>query len=94
MISGDYAVQNTALFLGLAVCGLSGRRVAHRRTWSLRCTACLELCRDLERIFCPQCGNSGTLRRVGVEHMVRIKTGKDGVARPVTEERLILARNF
>lgn len=94
IISGDFAVQNTALSLGIPVCGLSGRRVAHRRTWALRCTACMELCRDQERVFCPSCGNSGTLRRVGVEHVVRIRTDAAGVSHHETEERLILARNF
>lgn len=34
--------------------------------WVLKCHACYKVTTDVGRIFCPNCGNGGTLRKVAV----------------------------
>lgn len=34
--------------------------------WVLKCHACYEVTKEAGRIFCPKCGNGGTLRKVAV----------------------------
>jgi hypothetical protein len=34
--------------------------------WILKCHACFAVTAEIGRIFCPKCGNGGTLRKVAV----------------------------
>jgi RNA-binding protein NOB1 len=34
--------------------------------WILKCHACYTVTAEIGRIFCPKCGNGGTLRKVAV----------------------------
>lgn len=34
--------------------------------WILKCHACFTVTAEIGRIFCPKCGNGGTLRKVAV----------------------------
>lgn len=34
--------------------------------WVLKCHACQNVTAEIGRIFCPKCGNGGTLRKVAV----------------------------
>lgn len=34
--------------------------------WILKCHACYTVTGEIGRIFCPKCGNGGTLRKVAV----------------------------
>lgn len=40
VLTGDFAMQNVALQMGLNVLGSGGKRVREVRTWVLRCHAC------------------------------------------------------
>jgi RNA-binding protein NOB1 len=61
-MTGDYAVQNVLLQMGLNLVGLEGQKIKQVRSWVLRCHACFKICKDSEKKFCPQCGNATLLR--------------------------------
>ncbi|KAK4049752.1 20S-pre-rRNA D-site endonuclease nob1 [Microbotryomycetes sp. JL221] len=62
VLTGDFAMQNVALQMGLNVFGSGGKRVRQVRTWVLRCHACFKLCKDPEKRFCPSCGGPTLIR--------------------------------
>ncbi|KAK4052171.1 20S-pre-rRNA D-site endonuclease nob1 [Microbotryomycetes sp. JL201] len=62
VLTGDFAMQNVALQMGLNVFGSGGKRVREVRTWVLRCHACFKLCKDPEKRFCPSCGGPTLIR--------------------------------
>ena len=76
-MSGDFAVQNILLGMGLGLVGEGGRRISKVRSWVLRCHSCFKcvektnsheslnlcrICRDSTKRFCPSCGNHSLLR--------------------------------
>jgi len=82
-LTGDFPMQNVMLQMGLKLLAPDGQRVKELHQWSLRCEACSFVTKQMGRVFCPQCGNMNTLKRVqvevddeGVEHVV-------GRARPI-----------
>ncbi|KAJ1027652.1 hypothetical protein NDA16_001991 [Ustilago loliicola] len=64
-ITGDFAVQNVLLQMGLSLVGVHGSRVRAVKSFVLRCHACMKVCKDVEKKFCPVCGNA-TLTKVAV----------------------------
>uniref|UniRef100_A0A8C4PZ00 RNA-binding protein NOB1 n=1 Tax=Eptatretus burgeri TaxID=7764 RepID=A0A8C4PZ00_EPTBU len=70
-LTTDFAMQNVLLNLGLSVMSVTGLRVREARTFTLRCFACFTLTWDMQKQFCPRCGNA-TLKRVPVSR------GSDG----------------
>jgi RNA-binding protein NOB1 len=64
-ITGDFAVQNVLLQMGLSLIGVNGARIRSVKSFVLRCHACMKVCKDMEKRFCPTCGNA-TLTKVGV----------------------------
>ncbi|GAA5924178.1 rRNA-binding endoribonuclease [Sporobolomyces koalae] len=62
VLTGDFAMQNVGLQMGLNVLGSGGKRVKEVRTWVLRCHACFKLCKNPEKRFCPSCGGPTLLR--------------------------------
>ncbi|GAA5850995.1 hypothetical protein JCM5353_007176 [Sporobolomyces roseus] len=62
LLTGDFAMQNVGLQMGLNVLGSGGKRVKEVRTWVLRCHACFKLCKNPEKRFCPSCGGPTLLR--------------------------------
>ncbi|KAK7207854.1 Nin one binding Zn-ribbon like-domain-containing protein [Myxozyma melibiosi] len=67
MASGDFAMQNVALQIGLNVINpQSGYQIKKIRSWMLRCHACFFLTPpptgDKPRQFCPRCGGATLLR--------------------------------
>lgn len=61
-MTGDYAVQNVLLGMGLGLVGEAGKRISKVRSWVLRCHACFKLCKDSSKRFCPSCGNASLMR--------------------------------
>lgn len=61
-MTGDYAVQNVLLGMGLGLVGEGGKRISKVRSWVLRCHACFKLCKDNGKRFCPSCGNATLMR--------------------------------
>lgn len=69
--TGDYAMQNVILQMGLRLTTPDGMRVSELRRWVLRCHACGDVTKQTTRVFCAKCGNA-TLQKV--QHTV----GADG----------------
>lgn len=61
-MTGDFAVQNVLLQMGLSLVGIDGTRIERVKSWVLRCHACGKICKDAERKFCSSCGNATLLR--------------------------------
>ncbi|KAK0542864.1 20S-pre-rRNA D-site endonuclease nob1 [Tilletia horrida] len=75
-MTADYAVQNVLLQMGLSLVSADGMRITKVKSWVLRCHACFKICKDMERKFCPSCGNA-TLLRTAVSTSAS-GAGKDG----------------
>lgn len=78
LASGDFAVQNVALQLGMNLMNtMSGLQIRRLRNYMLRCHACFALVPipkdNTPKHFCPSCGGA-TLRRIAVS--VNSETGK------------------
>ncbi|KAK2439038.1 RNA-binding NOB1 protein [Trifolium repens] len=65
-ITGDFAMQNVLLQMGLRLVAPGGSQVHELHRWILKCHACFAVTAEIGRIFCPKCGNGGTLRKVAV----------------------------
>jgi len=74
VLTGDYAMQNVALQIGLNVLGVGGKRIRDVKTFILRCYGCFKLCKDPTRKFCPTCGGA-TLTRVSITYTPSSPTG-------------------
>lgn len=74
-MTGDYAVQNVLLQMGMSLVGIDGQRIKQVKSWVLRCHACFKICKDSQRTFCPQCGNP-TLMRTSVTSTAPEASGK------------------
>ena len=83
VVTADYAMQNVILQMGLKLIAPDGMRIQHLRRWVLRCHACNEITRALDRVFCPKCGNQ-TLQKV--EHTVT----RDGVEQFGVRKKFVL----
>ncbi|KAL3499355.1 hypothetical protein ACH5RR_038448 [Cinchona calisaya] len=65
-VTSDYAMQNVLLQMGLRLLAPGGMQIRELHRWVLKCHACYKVTTDIGRIFCPNCGNGGTLRKVAV----------------------------
>jgi RNA-binding protein NOB1 len=74
--TGDYAMQNVILQMGLRLTTPDGMRVSELRRWVLRCHACGDVTKQTTRVFCAKCGNA-TLQKV--QHTVG-RTGRSSSA--------------
>lgn len=52
--------------------------------WVLRCHACYKVTQEIGKIFCPKCGNGGTLRKVSVT------VGENGITMASRRPRVTL----
>ncbi|OQR78951.1 RNA-binding protein NOB1-like [Tropilaelaps mercedesae] len=66
-ITADFAMQNVLIQMGLHCLSMNGVCIRHARTYILRCFACFKRTSDMTRLFCPSCGNKGTLKKVAIE---------------------------
>ncbi|KDO21105.1 hypothetical protein SPRG_13811 [Saprolegnia parasitica CBS 223.65] len=62
-ITTDYSMQNVMLQMGLHLLSTDGMVIKRVKQWVLKCVACFKTTTELERQFCPVCGNA-TLERV------------------------------
>ncbi|KAL2040629.1 hypothetical protein N7G274_006608 [Stereocaulon virgatum] len=62
-ITTDFAMQNVLLQIGLDLLTPSIQRIRTIKTFILRCHACFEKVKDINKQFCPKCGKP-TLTRV------------------------------
>ncbi|KAF9432400.1 Nin1 binding protein [Entomortierella beljakovae] len=60
--TGDFAMQNVMLQMGLNLLSLDGLRISKVKNWVLRCHACTKVTADMDKKFCPSCGNPTLMR--------------------------------
>ncbi|KAK4422627.1 RNA-binding NOB1-like protein [Sesamum alatum] len=65
-VTSDFAMQNVLLQMGLRLLAPGGMQIRELHRWVLKCHACSKVTTETTRIFCPKCGNGGTLRKVAV----------------------------
>ncbi|XVE57861.1 hypothetical protein DITRI_Ditri04bG0124400 [Diplodiscus trichospermus] len=65
-VTSDFAMQNVLLQMGLRLLAPGGMQIRQLHRWILKCHACYTVTAEVGRIFCPKCGNGGTLRKVAV----------------------------
>uniref|UniRef100_H3CA31 RNA-binding protein NOB1 n=1 Tax=Tetraodon nigroviridis TaxID=99883 RepID=H3CA31_TETNG len=64
-VTTDFAVQNVLIQIGLHVLSLNGMLIRQARSYILRCHACFRTTTNMNKDFCPHCGNQ-TLKKVAV----------------------------
>ncbi|MCO5600061.1 hypothetical protein L7F22_054169 [Adiantum nelumboides] len=80
-VTADFPMQNVLLQIGLRVISPNGLQIQQLQRWALKCEACRNVTSDVGRIFCPKCGNGGTLYKVS------ITIGPNGVVHTGTKKR-------
>ncbi|KAL3322485.1 hypothetical protein AABB24_039878 [Solanum stoloniferum] len=83
-VTADYAMQNVILQMGLRLVAPGGMQIRELHRWVLKCHACYKVTTDVTRIFCPNCGNGGTLRKVAVT------VGENGIVIAARRPRISL----
>ncbi|XP_049399333.1 RNA-binding NOB1-like protein [Solanum stenotomum] len=83
-VTADYAMQNVILQMGLRLVAPGGMQIRELHRWVLKCHACYKVTTDVTRIFCPKCGNGGTLRKVAVT------VGENGIVIAARRPRISL----
>lgn len=83
-ITSDYAMQNVILQIGLRLLAPGGMQIRQLHRWVLKCHACNNVTREIGKIFCPKCGNGGTLRKVSAT------VGENGILLASRKQRIIL----
>ncbi|XP_060734838.1 RNA-binding protein NOB1 isoform X3 [Tachysurus vachellii] len=73
-LTTDFAMQNVLIQIGLKVLSVNGMLIKHTRNYILRCHACFKTTTNMNKAFCPHCGNN-TLKKVAVT------LGQDGSTR-------------
>ncbi|XP_052210673.1 RNA-binding NOB1-like protein [Diospyros lotus] len=83
-VTSDFAMQNVLLQMGLRLLAPGGMQIRQLHRWILKCHACFKVTTEIGRIFCPSCGNGGTLRKVAVT------VGEDGIVVAARRPRISL----
>ena len=66
LVSGDFAVQNIALQMGIPLLSTSGQIVSRLKSYVMECFSCNSLETDCAKRFCKSCGKD-TMSRVTCE---------------------------
>ncbi|XP_044214879.1 RNA-binding protein NOB1 isoform X2 [Thunnus albacares] len=64
-LTTDFAMQNVLIQIGLHVLSVNGMVIKQARNYILRCHACFKTTSNMNKVFCPHCGNK-TLKKVAV----------------------------
>ncbi|TRY58323.1 hypothetical protein DNTS_031770 [Danionella cerebrum] len=64
-VTTDFAMQNVLIQIGLHVLSVNGMLIKNTRSFILRCHACFKTTTNMNKMFCPSCGNN-TLKKVAV----------------------------
>lgn len=83
-ITSDYAMQNVILQIGLRLIASGGMQIRQLHRWVLKCHACNNVTQEIGKIFCPKCGNGGTLRKVSAT------VGENGILLASRKQRIVL----
>ncbi|CAN0841329.1 RNA-binding NOB1-like protein [Linum grandiflorum] len=82
-VTGDFAMQNVLLQIGLRLLAPGGMQIRQLQRWIRKCHACYTVTAEMGRLFCPKCGNAGTLRKVAVtvgENGVILSAGRPRIS--------------
>ncbi|KAM5570483.1 RNA-binding NOB1-like protein [Rosa sericea] len=82
-ITSDFAMQNVILQMGLRLLAPGGMQIRQLKRWILKCHACNTQTTEIGRMFCPKCGNGGTLCKVAVT------VGENGITLAAPKPRII-----
>ncbi|KAG9441193.1 hypothetical protein H6P81_017047 [Aristolochia fimbriata] len=83
-VTSDFAMQNVILQIGLRLVAPGGMQIRQLHRWILKCHACNKVTAEIGRIFCPKCGNGGTLRKVSAT------VGENGIILAARKPRVSL----
>ncbi|XP_035000622.1 RNA-binding protein NOB1 isoform X3 [Hippoglossus stenolepis] len=64
-LTTDFAMQNVLIQIGLHVLSINGMVIKQARNYILRCHACFKTTSNMNKVFCPHCGNK-TLKKLAV----------------------------
>ncbi|XP_047436963.1 RNA-binding protein NOB1 [Mugil cephalus] len=64
-LTTDFAMQNVLIQMGLNVLSVNGMLIKQARNHILRCHACFKTTSNMNKVFCPHCGNK-TLKKLAV----------------------------
>jgi len=64
-LTTDFAMQNVLIQMGLHVVSVNGMLIRQARNYIQKCYGCYKETHDMERVFCPSCGNK-TLLKVAI----------------------------
>lgn len=64
-LTTDFAMQNVLIQIGLHVLSVNGMLIRQARSYILRCHACFKTTSNMNKVFCPHCGNK-TLKKLAV----------------------------
>ncbi|XP_047219313.1 RNA-binding protein NOB1 [Girardinichthys multiradiatus] len=64
-LTTDFAMQNVLIQMGLHVLSVNGLVIKQARNYILRCHACFKTTSNMNKAFCPHCGNQ-TLKKLAV----------------------------
>jgi len=62
LVTFDFALQNVAIQMGIKIMNPVGLEIKFLKKWVKKCKACFEICEDIEKEFCPECGNHSLLK--------------------------------
>jgi len=61
-MTSDFAMQNILLQMGVPLKAHNGKIINRIKSYVLECFSCNTVTRDIERKFCPKCGNPTLLK--------------------------------
>lgn len=64
-LTTDFAMQNVLIQIGLHVLSVNGMLIKQARNYILRCHACFRTTSNMDKVFCPHCGNK-TLKKLAM----------------------------
>ena len=62
LMTSDFAMQNILLQMGIPLKAHNGKIINRIKSYVLECFSCNTVTRDIERKFCPKCGNPTLLK--------------------------------
>lgn len=62
ILTSDYAMENVALRMNLNLVTPTLARITRVKNWVLRCHGCFSITKDMDKQFCPSCGQATLMR--------------------------------
>lgn len=62
VMTSDYAMQNILLQMGVPLLAVDGMMIKRVKNFVMECFSCFKICRDVTKVFCPNCGHDTLLK--------------------------------